>query len=110
YPSRPATPSRTGPLVERHTRTSQVKALPPEVVSVSPPGQDSRSRASYGTPQVSLPGASSTGWSNDKLALPVERPPLEKDQHHRRPIATESASTAITYATPDLPACPPLRK
>src|ERR1035438_444100 len=78
--------------------------------SLRKPGQESRSRASYGTPQVSLLGASSTGWSNDKLALPVERSPLEKDRHHRRPIATVSASTAITYPTPDVPAGQPLRK
>src|ERR1019366_6786601 len=65
---------------------------------------DSRSRSSYGTPQVSLLGASSTGWSNDKLALSVERSPLEKDRHHRRPIATVSPSTAITYPTPNVPA------
>src|SRR5664280_1497637 len=48
--------------------------------------------------------ASSTGWSNDKLALSVERSPLLKDRHHRRPIATVSPSTAITYPTPDVPA------
>jgi hypothetical protein len=46
--------------------------------SLRKPGQDSRSRASYGTPQVSLLGASSIGWSNDKLAVSVERSPLEK--------------------------------
>jgi hypothetical protein len=58
------------------------------------------SRASYGTPHVSLLGASPTGWSNDKLALAVERSPLEKDRHGRRPITTVSASTAITYPRP----------
>jgi hypothetical protein len=59
--------------------------------------------ASYGTPQVSLLGASSTGWSNDKLALSVERSPLEKDRHRRRPIATVSPSTAIRYPHPQRP-------
>jgi hypothetical protein len=48
-------------------------------------------------------GASSTGCSNDKLALSVERSPLEKERHHRRPIATVSPSTAITYPHPQRP-------
>jgi len=40
-------------------------------------GDDSRERVSYGPPQVSLLSAPPAGWSNDKLALEVERSPLE---------------------------------